>query len=301
MFFHFEAIFFAEQKNEEAKNAYGGILSNLTIISLPIGNQKDITQRALEALESSKTFYAEDTRVFKDLLKSYGISFQDKFIDSFHDQNQEKVKQIIEKIKNGIEVCLVSDAGSPIISDPAYPLMKALVEENIEVNTIPGVTSVVVALELSCLPPHPFHFWGFTGRSNGERTQFFDSLKNIKGTHIYFESPHRIYESIQNFFEIYPEQTLVVTRELTKHFQSVYRLKRTDLLKLEEIVIQKGEFVILFHNEEQKGEGAVSSKKLLELVEDYMNEGGSPKKLAKIFSQITGDDTKAIYDKISRK
>ena len=151
------------------------------------------------------------------------------------------------------------------------------------------------------MPPHPFHFWGFTGRSNGERTQFFDSLKNIKGTHIYFESPHRIYESIQNFFEIYPEQTLVVTRELTKHFQSVYRLKKADLLKIEEIVMQKGEFVVLFHNEEQKGEGVLSSRKLLELVEDYMNEGGSPKKLAKIFSQITGEDTKAIYDKISRK
>jgi len=276
-------------------------LSNLTIISLPIGNQKDITQRALEALESNKTFYAEDTRVFKELLKTYGISYQDKFIDSFHDQNQEKVNQIIEKIKSGVEVCLVSDAGSPAISDPAYPLMKAVVEENIDVDTIPGVTSVIVALELSCLPPHPFHFWGFTGRTNSERTQFFDSLKSIKGTHIYFESPHRIYESVQNFFDIYPENTLVVTRELTKQYQSVYRLKKADLGKVEEIIMQKGEFVLLFHNEEQKGEGVVSSKKLLELVEDYMNEGGSPKKLAKIFSQITGEDTKAIYDKISRR
>lgn len=288
-------------ENKEVSFAYGGILSNLTVISLPIGNQKDITQRALEALETNKTFYAEDTRVFKEILKNYGISFQDKFIDSFHDQNQEKVNQILEKIKSGVSVCLVSDAGSPVISDPAYPLMKALVEENIEVNTIPGVTSVIVALELSCLPPHPFHFWGFTGRTKSEREQFFDSLKSIKGTHIYFESPHRIYESIENFFEIYPDNTLVVTRELTKNFQSVYRLKKDDLKNVEEIVMQKGEFVLLFHHEELKGDGVVSSKKLLELVNDYMIEGGSPKKLAKIFSQITGEDTKAIYDKISRK
>ena len=139
-------------------------MSGLTLVTLPIGNINDITLRALEALKSGEIFYAEDTRVFKDLLRNLGIEYQHKFIDSFHDQSIGKIEQILKKIEEGNQVYLVSDAGSPAISDPAYPLIKELVQKNISISTLPGVTSVVTALELSGLPPHPFHFWGFIGR-----------------------------------------------------------------------------------------------------------------------------------------
>lgn len=148
-------------------------LSELTLVTLPIGNSGDITLRALEALKSGKTFYAEDTRVFKDLLGNLGISLQDKFIDSFHDQSVGKIDVIVSKIKNGESIYLVSDAGSPMVSDPAYPLLKRLLEEGIEIKTLPGVTAVITALELSGLPPHPFHFWGFLARGKGEKKDFF--------------------------------------------------------------------------------------------------------------------------------
>ncbi len=274
-------------------------MSELTLVTLPIGNIGDITRRALEALESGRTFYAEDTRVFKDLLNSLEISFQDKFIDSFHDQSVGKIDVIVGKIKNGESIYLVSDAGSPMVSDPAYPLLKRLLEEGIEIKTLPGVTAVIAALELSGLPPHPFHFWGFLARGKGEKKDFFKDLNRVVGTHIFFESPHRIFESIEQFFEVNADKTLVIARELTKTYESVYRLTKENLPELKSIVMDKGEFVVLFHNEAESGASA-NQEEILELVNDYLQNGGSTKKLAKIFSKIVGKDTKSVYDQLSR-
>lgn len=273
-------------------------MSEIILVTLPIGNMGDITLRALEALKTGKLFYAEDTRVFKELLKNLGISYQDKFIDSFHDQSVGKMEVILEKIKNGESVYLVSDAGSPMVSDPAYPLLKKLLAEGIAIKTLPGVTAVITALELSALPPHPFHFWGFVARGKGEKKDFFKDLNQTNGTHIFFESPHRIYETIECFFEIHPDKLLVIARELTKTYESVYHLKKSDLNKIHEIVIDKGEFVVLFHNDEVKG--GASQEEVTVLVRDYLDNGGSTKKLAKIFSKILNTDTKTVYDQLSR-
>lgn len=260
---------------------------------------KDITLRAIETLKSEKYFYAEDTRVFKKLLEAQGIDYSDKFIDSFHDHTEGKINIIVEKIKEGITVCLVSDAGSPVISDPAYPLLKKIKEEAINIKTVPGVTSVITALELSAFPPHPFHFWGFIARSKNEKKDFYKELQAIAGTHIFFESPHRILETVELFFEVLPEAQLVITRELTKVFESVYRIKRSDLGKLSEIIIEKGEFVVLFHVP-NSSQSPVKNAELEILVKDYLEGKGGTKKLAKIFSKILGEDTKAIYDQLVR-
>jgi 16S rRNA (cytidine1402-2'-O)-methyltransferase len=271
-------------------------MSGLYLVGLPIGNYQDITLRALEVLKSGKYFFAEDTRVFKSLLEHFEINFSDKFIDSFHDHSTGKIENIVELIKNGAEVYLVSDAGSPIISDPAYPLVKRVREENLDIKTIPGVTSVITALELAGLPPHPFHFWGFLARTKNEKTTLFNSLLTIKGTHLFFESPHRIYETINIFFEVNPQGALVVTRELTKKFETVVILKQSDLINVKELVLDKGEFVLLFHNdsaEEQK-----SNNDVKELVNDYLENGGGTKKLSKIFSKLLGEDSKLIYNKL---
>lgn len=283
---------------ESSKNR-GSQLSELILVTLPIGNMGDITLRALEALKSGKTFYAEDTRVFKELLNNLGITYQDKFIDSFHDQSVGKLEIILSKIKNGEVVHLVSDAGSPMVSDPAFPLLKRLVEEKITIKTLPGVTAVVTALELSALPPHPFHFWGFIGRGKGEKKDFFKELAGIPGTHIFFESPHRVFETIDNFFEVQPDNTLVIGRELTKTYESVYRITKDDLKDIREQVVDKGEFVLLFHSAAEKS-SAGSSDEVVALTKDYLENGGSTKKLAKIFSKVLGSDTKTIYDQLSR-
>jgi 16S rRNA (cytidine1402-2'-O)-methyltransferase len=271
-------------------------IKGLTLVGLPIGNYQDITLRALEILKDGKYFYAEDTRVFKSLLEHYEINYANKFIDSFHDHSENKVEAIIGLMKNGNEVYLVSDAGSPIISDPAYPLVKRVHEENLSINTIPGITSVITALELSGLPPHPFHFWGFIARTKGEKATSFTTLAAIKGTHLFFESPHRIYETINIFFEINPEGALVIARELTKKFETVMRITKADLPKIKELVLDKGEFVILFHND-NVSESSINLE-MKELVNDFLDNGGGTKKLAKIFSKILGEDSKLIYNKL---
>ena len=273
-------------------------MSEIILVTLPIGNIGDITLRALDALKSGKVFYAEDTRVFKELLNSLGITYQDKFIDSFHDQSVGKIDVILSKIKNGESIYLVSDAGSPMVSDPAYPLLKRLLEEGVLIKTLPGVTAVITALELSALPPHPFHFWGFIARGKSEKKDFFKNLKCTSGTHIFFESPHRIYETVKNFFEVHPDKVLVLARELTKTYESLYRLKIEDLPRLEEIVVDKGEFVVLFHNNEATT--GADQEEISELVRDYLDNGGSTKKLAKVFSKILKTDTKTVYDQLSR-
>lgn len=274
-------------------------MSELILVTLPIGNLGDITLRALEALKVGKTFYAEDTRVFKELLKGLGVDYHDKFIDSFHDQSVGKIEQIIAKIKDGEVVYLVSDAGSPIVSDPAYPLLKRLLDEDIAVKTLPGVTAVVTALELSSLPPHPFHFWGFIGRAKGEKRDFFKDLSIISGTHVFFESPHRVFETIESFFEVHPDNTLVITRELTKTYESVYRITKDNLKDIQSIVVDKGEFVLLFHVAQQSHSSAMDEE-VITLTKDYLENGGSTKKLAKLFSKILGSDTKTVYDQLSR-
>jgi 16S rRNA (cytidine1402-2'-O)-methyltransferase len=271
-------------------------MSGLTLIGLPIGNYQDISLRALEALKIGKYFYAEDTRVFKSLLEHFEINYNDKFIDSFHDHSENKIAIIVDHIKNGNEVYLVSDAGSPIISDPAYPLVKKIHDENLELKTLPGVTAVVTALELSGLPPHPFHFWGFISRTKNEKITSFTNLSTIKGTHLFFESPHRIYETIQLFFEVRPDGALVIARELTKKFETVVTVTKENLAQVRELVLDKGEFVILFHIENAIEN--VMSSDVKELVQDYLNNGGGTKKLAKIFSKILDEDTKLIYNKL---
>ena len=276
---------------------FGEFLSALTLITLPIGNQKDITLRALEALKVGKIFYAEDTRVFKKLLELLAISYSDKLIDSFHEHSEGKIETIIQKIKEGHEVYLVSDAGSPMISDPAYPLLRRVREAGIEIKTVPGVTSVITALELSGLPPQPFHFWGFVTRSKQERLTFFSELMNLAGTHIFFESPHRIFETIEAFFSTNPEGELVVTRELTKIYESVYRLRKENLNVLKTLVMDKGEFVVLFHVE-SKATSSVQNSELKSLVNDYLYEKPGTKKLAKIFAKILEVDSKVVYDQL---
>ena len=273
-------------------------MSSLILVTLPIGNSKDITFRAFEALKDAHTIYAEDTRVLKDHLKGFGIDYSNKFIDSYHDQSKGKISAIINKIKNNEDVCLVSDAGSPLISDPAYPLIQEVLKNELTLKTIPGVTAVVTALELSGLPPHPFHFWGFVARTTNEKRDLFKQLKMIMGTHLLYESPHRVFDTIRDFFQVYPNGTLVVARELTKHFESVYRLTIHDLETLENTVIGKGEFVILFHVE-STDQNHIHDDELIEMAKHYLDEKSSPKKLAKILAKILGEDTKLIYDRMT--
>jgi 16S rRNA (cytidine1402-2'-O)-methyltransferase len=276
----------------------GVILSELILITLPIGNPQDITLRALETIRNKDIFFAEDTRNFKKFLEIQNISYENKRIDSFHDHSKNKIEHIISFLRDGSDICLVSDAGSPIISDPAYPLISEAIFQGFKVNTIPGVTSVVTALELSGLPANPFHFWGFISRNSNERISFFNQKLQIKGTHIFFESPHRVYETIDDFFKVYSDGEITVTKELTKTFQTVVRINSTNFDQLKSLIKDKGEFVLLFNTKDAVVEKSINSE-ILKMTDEYLINP-STKKLAKILSKITQASQEDIYSRLVR-
>ncbi len=223
-------------------------MGKLKLVTVPIGNLDDITLRALKELKRNQYLIAEDTRSLRKLLNFLGIDLSDKKIFSFHDQSSlNKVEQLL-RIAEQNDIVLVSEAGSPIISDPAYPVVIKAIENNIEVESFSGITSVVVALELSGLPPKPFHFWGFIPRDNTGVNQLMEQIQCIQGTQICFESPARILKTLKLLCEKFPAQDFAVGRELTKKFQTIYRFKGAEFEQIKDTIVEKGEFVILFTN-----------------------------------------------------
>lgn len=273
------------------------ILSTLKLVTLPIGNLSDITQRALDTLKNERLFLAEDTRNLRKLFDLYEIEQNHKEVDSFHDHSKEKIDHYIQKLKSGNSYVLVSDAGSPIISDPAFPLVRACIDAGIEIETCPGVSSVTTALELSGLPPQPFTFYGFLARDDSKKKEFFNSLKTQTGTFIVFEGPHRLEKTLKLLASILPESDVAVCREITKKFETTYRFKAKDWQESE--VKAVGEIVLLIHH--QSSEKKINNDKLITLAEDYLYKKQTPKNLSKLLSELLGESSKEIYEKITRK
>lgn len=273
-------------------------MSKLILLTTPIGNLDDFTQRAKNTLVVSSSFAVEDTRTFKELCKKIGVSLQGKKITSLHDHSDpQKLENLIDEVLNGVELVVVSEAGSPAISDPAYPLIKLAVEKDVSVCTAPGVSSVITALELSALPAIPFHFYGFLPREKGKKEKLFESHGSIYGTHIYFEGVSRVKKTMTEITKMYPNADFAIARELTKEYESVYRFKGHEWNQVSENVTEKGEFVILWHND---NESVSSSGDVLELARDILEKGAHPKKLSKLLSKITGNSPKNCYDLIQK-
>ena len=215
----------------------------LYIVSTPIGNLKDITLRAIETLKNVDLIAAEDTRHTKVLLDAYQIQ---KPLTSFFEHNQiSKTDHLIGLLKQGKNVALVSDAGTPGISDPGFHLIRLAQENNIAITVIPGVTAFVTALTASGLPAHRFSFEGFLPVKSGARRNKLASLKGQEGTCIFYESPHRLLKTLKDIQETLDDPTIVVARELTKKFEEVRNGKASVHLKHFTEHNPKGEFVIL--------------------------------------------------------
>lgn len=193
----------------------------LYIVSTPIGNLEDITLRAIKTLRNVHIIAAEDTRQTATLLHRYHIHTRQT---SYHDHNKkEKAEVLIDRLQKGEDVALVSDAGTPGISDPGYYLIKMAIEEGIQVVPIPGPTAMISAISISGLPADSFVFEGFLPSKRAGRIKKLETLSEEKRTLIIFESPHRIMKTLQDILSIMGNRKISLTRELTKHFEEVIR------------------------------------------------------------------------------
>jgi 16S rRNA (cytidine1402-2'-O)-methyltransferase len=215
----------------------------LYLVATPIGNMGDITIRALRTLSKASFIAAEDTRRTRKLLTRYKIS---RSLLSYHDFNKTRVApEIIRRIASGEDVALVSDAGSPGISDPGFLLVKLAIAEGIDVVSIPGASSVICALQISGLPTHNFVFEGFLPRKKGKRRAKLESLKLEERTMVFFESPNRLRTTVAEMLEIFGDRKIAICRELTKLFEEVLRTRLSQVEDLFSKRALKGEVVLV--------------------------------------------------------
>src|SRR5881227_3838705 len=197
------------------------IPSTLYLVATPIGNLEDITLRALRALKECDLVAAEDTRHTGQLLKHFGIS--KPLLSYFQFNEARRSEEIIERLRRGEKVALVTDAGSPGISDPGVRVVKAALAAGFRVEPVPGPCALVAALTASGLPTDEFHFIGFLPHKSGQRRKRLEALKEVSGTLVLYESPYRIEKLLGELQEVYPERRVVLARELTKKFEEFLR------------------------------------------------------------------------------
>ena len=214
----------------------------LYLVATPIGNLADISQRALETLRQVDYVASEDTRKTGMLLKHFGIKRPQI---SFHEHNERRAGQrIVGLLQDGKSVALVANAGTPVICDPGFTLVRAAVEAGIEVTMIPGPTAFVAALVLSGLPTHAFTFRGFAPRKSGQRRRFLAVDKDSPHTLIFYESPHRLRSFLEDALTVFGDRRAALAKELTKMFESVKRGQLSELIaQLDKE--PKGEYVVV--------------------------------------------------------
>jgi 16S rRNA (cytidine1402-2'-O)-methyltransferase len=268
----------------------GGKLSTLYVVATPIGNLGDISQRAIEVLSSVDVIAAEDTRHTGKLLSEFSISSK---LVALHDHNEDRsTASIIKMMEDGQSIAIVSDAGTPLISDPGYHLVNQCLSSGFDVVAVPGPSSVTAALSIAGIPTNRFSFEGFVPAKNVARREFLSNLKFETRTQVFFESPHRINETLQVLTEIIgPERQLSLCRELTKTFEQVVlgtvgeiseRVGSGD-------IPSRGEFVLVLRGSDEVL--AVNADHLLQTLLAEL----SPSKAASVAAKVTDLSRSDLY------
>ena len=215
--------------------------ASLYLIPTPIGNLDDITIRALNTLKTVDEILCEDTRTTGLLLKKYDVS---KKLTSCHEYNEDKmIDYVISKLKAGYNLGLVTDQGSPIISDPGYVVSRGVIKAGYNVISLPGATAFVPALSSSGIEPYPFMFYGFLNSKNSKQKEELNKLKDYKYTIIFYEAVHRIKNTLENMLSVFGDRNICIGREISKIHEEYTRGKISELIPL--LDSMKGEFVIV--------------------------------------------------------
>ncbi len=233
-------------------------MGTLFIVATPIGNLRDISLRAIEAVTQVPVIVSEDTRRTGILLQSIrsmvpqSYLLQKPQLISYYEQNElQRIPAIIDILKTGNDVALVSDAGTPTISDPGFKLVRECIKQGIKIESIPGPSSATSALVSSGLPTDKFLFLGFLPKKKGHRKTLLENVKKanefVKSTIILFEAPHRLVKTLEELQETYGDVAIVISRELTKVHEEIRREKISESIAHFSKVNPKGEFVLLLH------------------------------------------------------
>jgi 16S rRNA (cytidine1402-2'-O)-methyltransferase len=270
--------------------------AKLYVVATPIGNLDDISARAVEVLGSVDVIAAEDTRRTLKLLSRYEL---DRPLSSLHEHNEEQqAPRLVGKLLKGVSIALVSDAGTPLISDPGFRLVKLALESGIEVVPIPGPSAITAALSVSGLPTDRFTFEGFLPARTAARIKRLEQLKNEPGTMIFFESGHRIRNCLEDMMKVFgPDRPVALCRELTKRFETVLRgdLERIGQ-KLEEDPDQsKGEFVLVVAGSTgQSADQMPEAEKLARELRDHLGTSQA----ARVAARIHGVSRRELYRRL---
>ena len=267
----------------------------INIVSTPIGNLKDITLRAIETLKSVDLILAEDTRIAKKLLNHFSIN---NTLESFNDKNEDlKNENLIKDLKEGKNIAIISDAGTPLISDPGFKLIRSAREENIKVTPVPGCTALIAGLSASGISSDKFTFLGFLPRTKIKRRKNLRQLVHKQETLIFFESVHRIESTITDMKELFGiERKAVLCKEITKIYESFIGnnfLEITDYIKEHQDKL-KGEFTIIIQGNREPTIDLQKIDKILDILQSQI----SSKDAIKICSIITGYKKSTIYKRL---
>ncbi|WP_408841765.1 16S rRNA (cytidine(1402)-2'-O)-methyltransferase [Acidocella sp.] len=266
----------------------------LVLVSTPIGNLKDFSPRAQEALAAADAVLCEDTRTSSILLRAYDI--RTKLI-ALHEHNEEaRIPQLLASMQEGARYALISDAGTPLVSDPGYRLVRAAIEAGLSVSGIPGPNAAVLALTLSGLPPQPFLFVGFLPPKSGPRRAALERLRNaeaagLSATLVFYEAPHRLAETLADATEVFGPRPAAVCRELSKHYEEVRRDTLPTLAAHYDATAPRGEITLVIGPATAEPTTAQTLDQALELALGQM----SLKDAAAAVATATGLPKKQVY------
>ena len=264
--------------------------ASLYLIPTPIGNLDDITVRALNTLKQVDVLLCEDTRDTGLLLKKYDIK---QTLVSCHEYNEDKIiDKVIGYLKKGQNVGLVTDQGSPIISDPGYIISRAVIDAGYNVISLPGATAFVPALSMSGIEPYPFLFYGFLNAKDSKQKSELMSLKDLKYTLIFYEAVHRMEKTLKNMLEVLGDRNIAICREISKIHEEVCRDKISNVLQF--VPQMKGEFVIVVEGNKEKVN--YNNLDVVEHVKLYTEDGMSEKEAIKLVAKERNVAKSVIYN-----
>lgn len=268
---------------------------SLYLIPTPIGNLDDITVRSLNTLKTVDVILCEDTRDTGLLLSHYDIK---KKLVSCHEYNEDKIiDKVVSMLKDGLNIGLVTDQGTPIISDPGYIVSRGVIDAGFNVISLPGATAFVPALTSSGIEPSPFLFYGFLNSKSSKQKTELKSLKNLKYTIIFYESVHRMKETLSNMLEVLGDRKITVCRELSKIHEEIVRDNISNIIPL--VDTMKGEFVIVVEGNKEIVD--FSELDVVEHVKMYVEDGMKEMDAIKQVAKERGVAKSIIYSEYHKK